>query len=154
MAKEIERKFLVLKKPWKTTDRKVKCWQGYLAFDPVTVRVRTMGPKAFLTIKGRTKGFTRDEFEFPIPLKQANELLTSLCGRPVEKVRHYVKHKGHLWEVDEFQGDNKGLIIAEIELISEREKFDRPAWLGNEVTDDHRYYNSHLSKHPYKGWDK
>ena len=104
-------------------------------------------------VKGRSEGAGRAEFEFEIPLRDADEMLDSLCLRPlVEKVRWKLRHAGHVWEVDEFQGDNAGLVLAEIELGSEDEPFESPSWLADEVTDDGRYYNVNLVRHPYSTW--
>lgn len=105
-----------------------------------------------MTVKGRREGLTRDEFEYEIPLADAEALL-GLCLKPwIEKIRHEVVHEGHLWEVDEFLGDNAGLIVAELELLSEEAAFEKPNWLGDEVSGDPRYFNSHLAQHPFKEW--
>ncbi|KAF6000765.1 hypothetical protein F1559_003234 [Cyanidiococcus yangmingshanensis] len=156
---EIERKFLV------EADA-IRCLlqqsqgthyaQGYLCAEPDrTVRVRIAGHEAFLTVKGRTRGYTRAEYEYPIPLRDAEELLETLCPPPlVEKVRYRIpaSEPGLVWEIDEFLGDNAPLILAEIELPTEDTSFERPGWLGQEVTDDERYYNASLQRHPYRLW--
>lgn len=154
MAIEIERKFLVLGRPWHS-EAGVHFSQGYLCRDPArTVRVRRAGERAFLTIKGSSRGASRAEFEYEIPLADAEQLL-GLCEGPlVEKVRHEILHAGLTWEVDEFLGDNAGLVLAEIELESEDQPFERPVWLGREVTSDARYFNSQLSARPYRSWSE
>jgi len=153
MAAEIERKFLVTSDAWRDGQSGVLLQQGYLSRDPDrTVRVRIAGEAAFLTIKGRSKGLTRSEFEYPLPLDEARELL-ALCLPPlIEKRRHEVLHGGHVWEIDEFSGDNAGLIVAELELPAEDTAFEAPPWLGREVSDDPRYFNSNLSQRPFTRW--
>ena len=152
MATEIERKFLVRGTDWRSGDP-VRFSQGYLNRDKHrTVRVRIAGGKAFLTIKSVTQGATRAEFEYPIPRQDAEQLLKLSDGPIIEKDRYRIDHDGSLWEVDEFLGDNTGLILAEIELQSEEQPFTRPAWLGEEVTHDRRYYNSNLATEPYAKW--
>jgi len=152
MAAEIERKFLVQGDGWRDSPHQRLC-QGYLNRDKArTVRVRIAGDEAFLTIKGITHGATRAEFEYPIPLKDARQLLTLSDGPIIEKNRHVIVHEGSRWEVDEFFGENTGLVMAEIELQSEDQAFSRPPWLGQEVTHDRRYYNSNLAGHPYREW--
>jgi CYTH domain-containing protein len=128
--------------------------QGYLVADPVrTVRVRIEGARAVLTIKGKSTGAARGEWEYDIPIADATELLDGLCEQPqVEKVRHRIEHAGHTWEVDEFLGLNAGLVVAEIELGAEDEAFEKPDWIGVEVTGDKRYYNSSLIRQPYSQW--
>ncbi|MDZ4348868.1 MAG: CYTH domain-containing protein [Xanthomonadaceae bacterium] len=152
MAVEIERKFCVVGDAWRT-DHGTRYRQGYLSRDPErTVRVRIADDQAFLTIKGRTVGASRPEFEYLIPLADAEHLL-GLCDGPlIEKTRHRIRHHGMIWEVDEFTGDNTGLVIAEIELASEDQRFASPPWLGQEVTHDPRYYNANLSVNPYRNW--
>jgi adenylate cyclase len=155
MPTEIERKFLVTSDAWRAEARACKRYrQGYLPTDPsCSVRVRTAGERAYLNIKSGTLDVTRQEYEYPIPLAEAEELLDSLCRKPlIEKVRHFVEVGDHTWEVDEFEGDNRGLIVAEVELGHPDEAFRRPAWLGEEVSDDPRYYNVCLVDHPYKDW--
>jgi adenylate cyclase len=152
MATEIERKFLVEGTGWRQSDS-VRLSQGYLNRDRHrTVRVRIAGAKGFLTVKGVPQGVTRAEFEYEIPVADAEQMLKLSDGPVIEKSRHVIVHDGSKWEVDEFLGDNAGLVIAEIELTAEDQPFSRPAWLGREVTDDKRYYNSNLAAHPYKQW--
>ena len=153
MPVEIERKFLVTSDAWREGARPVKIVQGYLCRDPErVVRVRQRGDEAFMTIKGRASGISRTEIEFPISLTHARELFP-LCLAPlIEKTRHIVNHAGHTWEVDEFHGENDGLIVAEIELDSEDTGFALPPWAGAEVSMDHRYANSSLSEHPFRKW--
>lgn len=153
MGIEIERKFLLKDGSWRSEiAQKTSIKQGYLNSEKMrTVRVRVKGQKGFLTIKGKNNNATRKEFEYEIPLSEAEEML-SLCEKPIiEKVRSEIIRGKNLWEVDEFEGENKGLIVAEIELESEDESFEIPAWIGNEVTHDPRYYNSSLISHPYHG---
>ena len=152
MATEIERKFLVQGTQWRN-DTGVRFSQGYLNRDKErTVRVRLAGRKAFLTIKGVTRGPSRTEFEYEIPMEDAEQLLKLCDGPIIEKTRYRIVHQGATWEVDEFLGENAGLVIAEIELTSEDQPFSRPPWLGEEVTHDRRYYNSNLAGHPYSQW--
>ena len=154
MAKEIERKFLVAHQAWRESVNTLHVFrQGYLSYDSErTVRVRATEVTGYLTIKGITEGLTRDEFEYEIPLADALALL-QLCERPaIEKKRYIVPNGAHVWEVDVFEGVNEGLVVAEIELGSEDEAFDKPNWLGNEVSGDRKYSNSALSLHPFKDW--
>lgn len=154
MAKEIERKFLVAHQVWRESVNTIHVFrQGYLSYDSErTVRVRATEVTGYLTIKGITEGLTRDEFEYEIPLADALALL-QLCERPaIEKKRYIVPNGAHVWEVDVFEGVNEGLVVAEIELGSEDEAFDKPNWLGNEVSGDRKYSNSALSLHPFKDW--
>lgn len=165
MALEIERKFLVRDvsgegalPAWKrlAEDPEGTLYrQGYLSRDPDrTVRVRIAGDKARLTVKGRTTGCTRSEFEYPIPLEDARRMLDELVLSPVlEKRRYRVPFAGYVWEVDEFDGENRGLVVAEVELGSETETPELPDWAGKEVTGDVRYYNSALSENPYARWN-
>jgi CYTH domain-containing protein len=152
MAKEIERKFLVKDDTWRDV-KGVKYRQGYLSsVKERTVRVRTMEDKGYLTIKGIAVGATRMEFEYEIPRKDA-DILLGICEQPlIEKNRYTIAHDGFVWEVDEFFGDNSGLIVAEVELASEGQEFPRPDWVGEEVTGDPRYFNSNLIKNPYMHW--
>ncbi len=156
MAIEIERKFLVNGQSWRHDATGTSYRQGYLTIDPErTVRVRIAGEKAFLTIKGKTEGMSRSEFEYQIPLKDATELLDNLCLRPlIEKVRYRINFGGRVWEVDEFEGDNYGLLLAEVELESSDEQVELPPWAGKEVTHDPRYYNASLSQSPFQSWCK
>lgn len=152
MGIEIERKFLVLGDEWRAAPA-VYFSQGYLNRDKArTVRVRIAGNEAFLTIKGQSFGATRAEFEYPIPVWDARELL-ALCEQPlIEKNRRKILHEGFFWEVDEFLGENLGLVVAEIELPTEDTVFALPEWIGEEVTSDERYFNSNLSRNPFLRW--
>ncbi|MED5238071.1 MAG: CYTH domain-containing protein [Pseudomonadota bacterium] len=154
MALEIERKFLVRDTDITDTLAGERLTQGYLSHDKnATVRVRIAGDSAWLTIKGKTEGATRSEFEYPVPVEDANAMLNELCGQGViDKTRYRLPQGDLCWEIDVFHGDNEGLIVAEIELPSEDTTFDRPDWLGEEVTGEVRYYNSALSSTPYKHW--
>jgi adenylate cyclase len=154
MATEIERKFLLAGSGWKTAAAGVLYRQGYLATSiDRTVRVRTAADKGFITVKGRSSGISRTEFEYEIPFSDAQEMLDTLCLKPlVEKLRYKVMFAGHEWEIDEFLGDNEGLVIAEVELNSIDEKVQLPEWAGKEVSDDPRYFNSNLIARPYKTW--
>jgi CYTH domain-containing protein len=150
MPTEIERKFLVVSGAWRDGSPGQRFCQGYLASgEGVTVRIRRAGPKAYVTIKGETEGRMRPEFEYAIPVDEAEAMLESLCQRPlIEKTRHEVVHAGHLWHVDEFGGDNAGLVLAEVELARPDEPVELPAWVGEEVTSDPRYRNSALVTAP------
>ncbi len=155
MGIEIERKFLVTNDNWReAASAALPIKQGYLVGGKeASVRVRLQGDKANLNIKSATLGVRRQEFEYAIPLEEAELILTTLCQRPIiEKTRYLVSYANKQWEVDVFEGDNAGLIVAELELQDETEQFDPPPWLGEEVSDDPRYYNSCLSQHPYKDW--
>lgn len=154
MGKEIEKKFLTTNEDWRGLAKGLHYCQGYLSTQKSkTVRVRTIGEKGFLTVKGRTIGETRLEFEYEIPVEDARELLRELCHKPlIEKTRYKILFDGFTWEVDEFAGENQGLIFAEIELKYEGEKFSKPQWIGKEVTGDSRYYNANLVNTPYRGW--
>lgn len=155
VAVEIERKFLVRDESWRqAADSGVHFRQGYLVgAKHASVRVRIEGDLANINIKGATLGVRRQEFEYPIPLAEANELLDTLCEKPlIEKTRYTLTYGAHLWEIDQFEGENSGLVVAEIELADEDEPFERPAWLGEEVSADPRYYNVSLVKHPYREW--
>lgn len=152
MATEIERKFLVTGSGWRQP-RPRRLVQGYLNRDRErTVRVRIDGEQGFLTVKGVTTGATRSEFEYAIPLPDAEHLLALCETPPIHKLRHAVAFEGMRWDVDEFLGDNAGLVVAEIELADESQPFARPAWLGEEVTRDPRYFNSNLATRPYVTW--
>jgi adenylate cyclase len=154
MGVEIERKFLLAGDAWRALGEPVLMRQGYLSLDPDrTVRVRIEGGAGTLTIKGRSQGATRGEWEYPIPLDDAADLLDRLCQQPlIEKYRRRIPYAGNTWEVDEFLGANAGLVVAEIELASEDQAFDKPDWIGAEVTDDRRYFNSSLIKLPFSAW--
>jgi adenylate cyclase len=151
---EIERKFLVTGEDWRAMGKPVLLRQGYLSSDPDrTVRVRIEDGGGTMTIKGRSVGATRAEWEYPIPLADANELLDRLCQQPlIEKYRRRIEFDGNIWEVDEFLGANAGLVVAEIELASEEQVFEKPDWIGAEVTHDKRYFNSSLIRNPFSGW--
>lgn len=155
MASEIERKFLVRDESWREqVSRSARMRQGYLVTDAIrSVRVRIADDKAHLNIKSATLGVSRSEYEYPIPLEDAEEMLDTLCGKLVlEKTRHFVHHGDHVWEIDVFEGDNAGLVMAEVELKDPQEAFARLPWLGDEVSHDKRYYNAYLISHPYKSW--
>lgn len=154
MGTEIERKFLLSSDAWRAGAKGTMYRQGYLnSAKERTVRIRTVGDKAFLTIKGVTVGATRAEYEYPIPFDECNAMLDTLAEKPlIEKKRYRISHGGLTWEIDEFFGDNRGLVVAEVELRSEGQAFDRPDWVGEEVTRDPRYFNSNLIKHPYTRW--
>lgn len=154
MACEIERKFLPANHGWRGLAQGTPIRQGYLSTgNPCAVRVRLAGNKAFLTIKASNAGASRLEFEYPIPVDEAHILLDSLALKPlVEKIRYAIPHGGLLWEVDEFLGDNEGLVLIEVELSSEDQPFVPPPWVGKEVTHDSRYYNANLVANPFKGW--
>ena len=156
MATEIERKFLVKDSSWKkSADEGTAYSQGYLVGSKTSsVRVRTQGKRAFLNIKSATIDITRQEFEYEIPFSEATEMLETLCDKPlINKTRYLLKNGKHVWEIDVFTGDNEGLIVAEIELNDKDEEFEKPDWLGEEVSDDARYYNVSLGKHPFKDWN-
>jgi CYTH domain-containing protein len=154
MGVEIERKFLLANEAWRGQGSATRMRQGYLSTDAArTVRVRIEGERAVITIKGKSAGASRGEWEYEIPVADATELLDGLCEQPqVEKIRHRIEHAGHTWEVDEFLGLNAGLVVAEIELGAEDEAFDKPDWIGAEVTGEKRYYNSSLIRMPYSAW--
>jgi len=155
MAIEIEHKFLLANEKWRDyIDHSAKMRQGYLTSNSnSSVRVRISGEKAWLNIKSATAGNQRYEYEYEIPVHDADEIIGNLCRKPlIEKTRHYVYQENHTWEIDEFSGENKGLIVAEIELSKQNEVFTIPNWIGKEVTDDLRYYNNKLSQHPYNIW--
>ncbi|MCG6133347.1 MAG: CYTH domain-containing protein [Nostoc sp. LLA-1] len=154
MAKEIERKFLVMGDGWRELAKGSIYRQGYIATqDKVTVRVRIIGEQAYLTIKGPVVNVTRLEFEYPIPVVDAQIMLDTLCRRPfIEKIRYKIEWGGLIWEIDEFDGINKGLILAEVELSDANQVFDIPTWIGQEVSHDYRYFNSNLVTHPFSQW--
>ncbi len=150
MAAEIERKFLVTGDSWNDGSPGVRIAQGYLSFDPDrSVRVRLAGDGAWLTIKGRTAGITRAEFEYPIPPKDARELLEMCLPSLIDKTRHRIPFGGHVWEVDVFHGANGGLVMAEVELEDESQRPVLPPWVGEEVTSDFRYSNASLAVRPF-----
>ena len=154
MGVEIERKFLVTHDSWRDLAPGVLYRQGYIPTQPGrTVRVRVAGDRAFITLKGATQGIARSEFEYPIPVEDANELLNGLCASPlIEKYRHKIDINGLVWEVDEFLGENQGLVIAEVELENADQTIELPDWIGEDVSHDSRYYNSNLVNHPFSGW--
>jgi adenylate cyclase len=156
MGVEIERKFLLAGDGWKNRVKGDTIRQGYLSADhDRVVRIRVMNQDAFITIISSTDGLFRNEWEYPIPLADAEDMLARLCIRPlIEKIRYRIPYEGMVWEVDEFFGENMGLLIAEIELESVDQTFSLPAWVGKEVTDDLRYYNTSLMRNPYQAWDK
>jgi adenylate cyclase len=155
MGVEIERKFLVTGDSWRDdVIEATRIMQGYLSDgDTATVRVRVKGERGFITIKGRSQGVSRSEFEYEIPVADASAMLAELARGPViDKVRHIVEVGGHRWEVDVFAGDNEGLVMAELELSDESEQFQLPDWAAQEVSDDPRYYNVNLARSPYRTW--
>ena len=156
MALEIERKFLVVGTEWRALATGVLYRQGYLSsVKERVVRVRTIGTDAFLTIKGQTSGVTRLEFEYPIPLADATVMLDTLCERPlIAKTRYRIPIGAHTWEVDEFHEENDGLIVAELELPDAGATFERPPWVGEEVSGDPRYFNANLVEHPFRSWSR
>jgi len=154
MAKEIERKFLVKGDSWRSLAKGTVYRQGYLnSAKERTIRIRTIDDKAFLTIKGLTVGATRAEYEYEIPMADADAMLTDFCEKPIiEKNRYEIQAGSHVWQIDEFFGENQGLVVAEVELTSEDQAFQKPEWIGGEVTGDPRYFNSSLIKHPFTRW--
>ena len=154
MGKEIERKFLVKGNSWRNNTKGSYYRQGYLILNAIcTVRVRTAGDKGFLTIKGPPSGLTRHEYEYSIPVDDANEILQSLCKKPIiEKVRYTLRYRGVTWEIDEFAGENEGLILAEVELHDDCQRIELPNWVGKEVSGHVKYYNASLVRHPFKRW--
>ncbi|HFE37354.1 MAG TPA: CYTH domain-containing protein [Gammaproteobacteria bacterium] len=155
MATEIERKFTVKNAHWRSqVDKSERYVQGYLAGNERTsVRIRIAGDKANINIKSATLGIFRQEYEYPIPLNDAEKMLADLCEKPlIDKVRHWVTFAGKTWEIDEFKGENEGLIVAEIELNDIEESFELPDWADKDVSHDKRYYNVSLVNHPFKDW--
>ncbi|MGB5594324.1 MAG: CYTH domain-containing protein [Crocosphaera sp.] len=155
MTIEIERKFLLKNDNWRFLATGKVYRQGYILTEDkiTTIRVRIIGTDAYLTIKSKTEGISRNEFEYSIPLEDAEIMLNTLCNRPlIEKIRYKVIQEELVWEVDEFQGENEGLILAEVELKDENQTINLPDWVGEEVTHDSRYYNVNLAKHPYQIW--
>ncbi|MGQ7854188.1 CYTH domain-containing protein [Pedobacter sp. WC2501] len=156
MGKEIERKFLIDQQKWDNLNKpEGKLFrQGYLLADKAkTIRVRATETIGFLTIKGQAIGATRPEYEYEIPVEEAVELLDNFAQSELSKIRYEIPFKNKLWEVDVFLGDNEGLVVAEIELESETESFDLPDWIGKEVTEEEKYYNSNLTVKPFKDWN-
>jgi CYTH domain-containing protein len=154
MPTEIERKFLVKGDRWRSLGEGIPYSQGYLfSSQGITARVRIVGEKGYLTIKGPTVGVTRSEFEYPIPVQDAREMLETLChSSPIQKKRYRVEYAGLVWEIDEFAGANQGLIVAEVELTDADQTIALPDWIGEEVSHDPRYFNANLAKHPYSLW--
>jgi adenylate cyclase len=155
MGIEIERKFLVTSQEWRDMADGIDYRQGYLStVKERTVRVRTVGERGYITVKGITVGARRSEFEYEIPRKDADSMLDHLCERPIIfKTRYTVPHRGHIWEVDDFHLENAGLLVAEVELTDPDEWFATPDWIGEEVTGDPRYYNANLIAHPFSEWE-
>lgn len=155
MAKEIEKKYLVKNSNYKENTSVTYIQQGYISTQKErVVRIRIKDDKGYLTIKGENNGAVRLEYEYSIPFADAKEMIENLCQHPVvEKYRYYFQAPdGRIWEIDEFLGDNEGLVVAEIELSDENEEYSLPEWVGEEVTSDMRYYNSNLMTNPYKNW--
>jgi adenylate cyclase len=155
MAVEIERKFLITPGAWSPRDAGDHIRQGYISVAPDrTVRVRTRGVRGYLTVKGPTVGLSRQEFEYEIPITDANEMLDRLCVAVLEKQRFLEPFEGHTWEIDVFLGANNGLVVAEVEMDSEQESVILPSWIASEVTGDYRYNNSHLARVPFSTWER
>ncbi len=154
MGKEIEKKFLLTNDDWRQLGEGKPYCQGYLnAEKGRTVRVRTISERGILTIKGPSEGASRLEYEYDIPVDEALEMLDRLCHKPlIEKTRYKIDYAGFTWEIDEFKGENEGLLFAEIELQHEGQEFETPPWIGREVTGDSRYYNANLVKNPFSAW--
>ena len=154
MPTEIERKFLVKSEEWRTLGTGTIYRQGYIATKKgTTVRVRLAGNQGYITIKGASKGISRSEYEYSIPAEDAQEMLDNLCELPlIEKTRYKIEIAGLIWEIDEFAGKNQGLIVAEVELTDANQTIEIPDWIGQEVSDDARYYNANLAQHPYSEW--
>ena len=154
MGLEIERKFLIKQDQWQPPNQGKIYRQGYIRTqNGNTVRVRVAGDQGYLTIKGKTQSSTRSEFEYVIPLADAEEMLNTLCDRPlIEKIRYQVEINGLCWEVDQFLGENEGLLLAEVELETETQTISFPQWIDKEVTEDMRYYNVNLAENPYQNW--
>ena len=154
MATEIERKYLVLEETWRSRAVGMVFRQGYLStVKERTVRVRVVGDLGYLTVKGLTVGSVRTEFEYKIPIADAEQMLDELCEQPlIEKTRYVIEENGLTWEIDEFAGANEGLIVAEVELGDESQQVDPPDWVGEEVTNDARYFNANLIAHPFSEW--
>ena len=155
MPIEIERKFLLANDHWRLeVYRRCHMLQGYLGAPGgrASIRVRLQGKRARLNIKSSVIGSTRAEYEYPIPYAQAREMFDTLCIGCVEKTRHYIRRNGLIWEIDEFHGDNEGLVVAEVELTDENEDLAHPAWIGREITEEPRYYNHSLSVKPFRAW--
>ncbi len=157
MASEIERKFLVKSDAWRAeVVESMRIRQGYIVGSQLaSVRVRLSGDRAWLNLKSATVGVSRGEFDYEIPAADGRALLETLCSKPlIEKTRFFVNHAGHRWEIDVFEGDNAGLVVAEVELQSEDEPVELPPWAGDEVSSDERYYNAVLAQRPYRLWKR
>jgi len=156
MPREIERKFLIDESLIGELKDGETIKQGYFpTLNKTVIRARLKGNKGYITIKGQKVGISRPEYEYEIPFKDAQEIIEKLCeSLVIEKTRYKIKHANHIWEIDVFEGDNKGLIVAEVEMKDENEKVQLPNWTTNEVTDDFRYSNSNLVKYPYRFWEK
>lgn len=154
VAVEIERKFLVVGDAWRSLATGTVYQQGYVpTAGRATVRVRLVGHQGYLTLKGPSRGITRSEFEYPIPEADAKAMLETLCDRPlIEKTRYRIQQDGLCWEVDEFAGENQGLVLAEVELTDPDQPIARPDWIGQDVSDDPRYFNANLVRHPFSQW--
>lgn len=154
MGIEIERKFLMANDDWKNLGEGVLYHQAYLSKDAErTIRVRIVGEQAYLTVKGKSIGISRLEYEYEIPVFDAEEMIEKLCLKPsIKKYRYRIEYEGFIWEVDEFLGENKGLVFAEIELKFEGQNLKIPNWIGKEVTGDPKYFNSNLISNPFKNW--
>lgn len=154
MGKEIERKFIVKDSDWQEGASGVSCRQGYIpTVNQVTVRVRVMGDQGYITLKGQHKGITRTEYEYTVPVSDANQMLDTLCAKPIiEKTRYTLTFADMVWEIDVFSGENEGLVIAEVELEDEGQPVTLPSWVGEEVSHDPRYRNANLVRNPYKNW--
>jgi CYTH domain-containing protein len=155
MGLEIEKKFLIKDDSWKNQIAGgIYYRQGYISSHPErVVRVRTVENKAYLTIKGKTIGAVRNEYEYEIPYEDATEMLSQLCEKPIiEKIRYKLMYNNLLWEIDEFEAENKGLVVAEVELEDEFQPIDLPPWIGEEVTMQPKYYNASLIKNPFSSW--
>lgn len=153
MASEIERKFLVAGDSWRDGSPGIRIAQGYLSLDPDrTVRIRLAGDNAWITVKGRTQGITRAEFEYPMPPEDARDLLEMCLPSVIDKTRHRVHFCGHLWEIDDFHGANEGLVLAEVELDHESTTPELPPWAGAEVSFDARYFNANLAICPFSAF--
>ena len=155
MKTEIERKFLVLNSSYKSLGKYEYCIQGYIrSINEPLVRIRIIGNKSYLTMKSDVNGITRLEYEYEIPNEDAQDLLKLFCKKTIiEKNRYIIHYKSTLWEVDEFLGDNQGLVVAEVELESEQQSYNKPNWVGTEISTDKKYYNYNLAQCPYKTWD-
>jgi adenylate cyclase len=155
MNVEIERKFLVVGRPWEALEG-TSYRQGYLSTDPErNVRVRIAGNNAFLTIKGKTVGACRMEFEYELPLCDAQQMLEELCLQPqIEKIRYQIQYERHIWEIDVFKGQNAGLVLAEVEMSNVDDEIKLPPWVGQEVTEDKRFYNVYLAEVPFLQWPR